>query len=114
MMPGRELDAKVAESLGLKPTATAIRWVVALRGEVIDLPHFSTSWEGMGVLVEEARKQGIYLEYSHSLKGGFYGGAYSFDDGEYQMDYSTEQALPTAPHAVTLAYLMARGVISNA
>lgn len=113
MEAGRELDVKVAEALGWKPYLDEDfnDWATEKNGWV---PEFSTKWGSMGVLVEEARKQGIYLEYSHSLNGGYYGGAYSFDDGEYQMDYSTEQALPTAPHAVALAYLMARGVISNA
>ncbi|MBW5467397.1 hypothetical protein GPJ61_05865 [Brevibacillus formosus] len=26
-----------------------------------EIPHFSTEWEGMGVLVEEANKQEMYL-----------------------------------------------------
>ncbi|BAH45715.1 hypothetical protein BBR47_47380 [Brevibacillus brevis NBRC 100599] len=31
--------------------------------------YFSNRWQGMGVLVEEAEKQGIYLEYEHFQKG---------------------------------------------
>ncbi|MDH6351906.1 hypothetical protein [Brevibacillus sp. 1238] len=121
MEAGRELDVKVAEALGWQVVyynGIPNVWVGGTDNSSGEnkglLPQFSTTWGSMGVLVEEAKKQGIYLEYSHSLNGGYYGGAYSFDDGEYQMDYSTEQALPTAPHAVALVYLMARGVISHA
>ncbi|WP_289142545.1 hypothetical protein [uncultured Brevibacillus sp.] len=75
MHTGRELDLKVAEALGLSPTATAIRWIVSLIGEVIDMPHFSTTWDGMGLLVEEAEKKGIYLEFEHFNKGRYLGRA---------------------------------------
>lgn len=120
MQAGRELDAKVAEALGWEVVSVHDDNDYCMEvgsGDLqgyVPIPRFSTSWEGMGELVEEAKKQRIYLEYSHSLNGGYYGGAYSFDDGEYQMDYSTEQAVPTAPHAVALVYLMAKGVIANA
>jgi len=120
MEAGRELDVKVAEALGWQVVSVyddTDYCVEVGSGDLqgyMPIPDFSTSWEGMGVLVEEAKKQGIYLEYSHSLNGGYYGGAYSFDDGEYQMEHTTEQAVPTAPHALALVYLMARGVISNA
>lgn len=115
MKAGRELDAKVAMALGWEIEGENLVSYWDGTDSVISLlPEFSTSWKGMGVLVEEARKQGIYLEYSHSLNGGYYGGAYSFENGEYQLDHSTEQAVPTAPHAVALVYLIAKGVIANA
>ncbi|MFM1655562.1 hypothetical protein ACI7RC_26215 [Brevibacillus sp. B_LB10_24] len=134
MKAGRELDAKVAEALGwqwgdtgqglegLFPPEGDLRYNIALYGPLHfdkdgyleTMPRYSTSWEGMGVLVEEAKKQGIRLEFSHGLNGGYYGGAYSFDDGEYQIDHSTNYAFTTAPHAVSLVFLMAKGVISNA
>ncbi|MBY0052299.1 hypothetical protein H7K32_11510 [Brevibacillus agri] len=120
MKAGRELDAKVAEALGWEVVSVHDDNDYCMEvgsGDLqgyVPIPRFSTTWEGMSVLVEEAKKQGIYLEYSHSLNGGYYAGAFSFDDGEYQMDCSTEQAVPTAPHAVALVYLMAKGVIANA
>lgn len=116
MKAGRELDAKVAAALGYEVISGEIDNVnpVYSNGYRLKEMDFSGSWDWMGVLVEEAKKQGIYLEYSHSLNGGYYAGAFSFDDGEYQMDCSTEQAVPTAPHAVALVYLMAKGVIANA
>ncbi|MGG1249909.1 hypothetical protein ABE205_19455 [Brevibacillus agri] len=116
MKAGRELNAKVAEALGYKIISGEIDNVnpVYSNGHRLKDMDFSGSWSWMGVLVEEAKKQGIYLEYSHSLNGGYYAGAYSFDNGEYQIDYSTDQAVPTAPHAVALVYLMAKGVIANA
>ncbi|KMZ42528.1 MULTISPECIES: hypothetical protein [Bacillales] len=110
MEAGRELDVKVAEALGYEVGKFPPDYYIVVDGDIEALPHFSSKWQGMGVLVEEAKKDEIYLEYSHVLKGGYYGIACSFDDGEYQMDYSTELALPTAPHAVALAYLMARGI----
>lgn len=114
MQAGRELDVKVAEALGYEVGKFPPDYYIVVDGEIQMLPYYSTLWRDTGVLVEEAKKQGIYLEYSHSLNGGYYGGAYSFDDGEYQMEHTTEQAVPTAPYAVALVYLMARGVISHA
>ncbi|WP_019123619.1 hypothetical protein [Brevibacillus massiliensis] len=117
MQAGRELDAKVAEALTedeVEFIGGKLMWFPDQEGTMQEVPHFSTTWEGMGVLVEEAKKQGIRLEFSHGLNGGYYGGAYSFDDGEYQIDHSTNYAFTTAPHAVSLVFLMAKGVISNA
>lgn len=101
MQAGRELDVKVAEALG---------WgVEEMEGNGYTVPDFSTTWEGMGVLVEEARKKDLYLEYSHAMIGGYFGAACVFVEGEYQTTHMTDQAVPTAPHAVCLVFLIARG-----
>lgn len=106
MQAGRELDMKVAEALGLKPTATAIRWIISLRGEVIDLPHFSTTWEGMGELVEEAKKQGTQIEFASRPNEQYRSWVYKHVNGpEYVMCDSD-----SLPMAVCLAFLKARGV----
>ena len=71
MEAGRELDAKVAEALG---------WMERIGGWIkftdngprfIEDKHFrpSTTWSGIGVLVEEAEKQGIYLNFEHFREG---------------------------------------------
>lgn len=106
MKPGRELDVKVAEALGLKPTATAIRWIISLRGEVMDLPHFSTTWEGMGVLVKEAKKQGPHIDIM-TWPSDYT--AQVFDAGDSTKLVATATS-KEAPHAVCLAFLKAKGI----
>lgn len=120
MQAGRELDAKVAEALGYQGVkygvddfgeyAYMISSYGPSLGRTIQVPRFSTTWEGMGVLVEEARQQGIHLEFSHGLTGGYYGYSGTFVDGEYQTDHATENAVSTAPHAICLVFLQAKGI----
>lgn len=70
MQAGRELDAKVAEALG---------WKSAIDGDgakcwedqkgCLREAAFSTTWEGMGVLVEEARKKEIFITIVPAVSG---------------------------------------------
>mgnify|MGYP001198491894 CR=1 FL=1 len=72
MQAGRELDAEVAKALGWirkeHPVHKVEVWVLHEQdGQVMDYlrdDEFepSTTWESMGVLIEEARKQGIYID----------------------------------------------------
>lgn len=103
MQPGRELDKLVAEALGYE---------VVVRGSDYDfvksgmyccgLPHFSTTGDGMLRLIEEARKQGYIVTLSAQDVGYYCGfdhyGVHVVGDGE------------TAPKAVSLAFLKAKGV----
>ncbi|MCM3143062.1 hypothetical protein [Brevibacillus sp. MER 51] len=108
MQAGRELDLKVAMALGWK-VSEGDGIFFDEDGHVIDEPKFSTSWEGMGVLVEEAKKEEIYLDFAHTPDGGYCGFAGVFKDGKYQIDHNTP-AVVGAPYAVSLAYLMAKGI----
>lgn len=59
MQTKREIDRKVAESLGLSGYMPCNADDCKVCNE--KYVRFSTSWEGMGVLVEEALKKGIYI-----------------------------------------------------
>ncbi|MGG4444536.1 hypothetical protein [Brevibacillus fortis] len=59
MQAGLEVDKKIAEAIGLQEILPDM-WI--RNGVPTILPKFSTTWGDMGVLVEEARKQGIYLD----------------------------------------------------
>lgn len=108
MEAGRELDALVAGALkGWEPEF--IDHLKENDGWIL-IRNYSTDWREMGELVEEARKEEIYLEYSHALNGGYYGVSCIFKNGEYQIHHEAVEAVPTAPHAVCLAYLKAKGV----
>ncbi|GED34993.1 hypothetical protein BCE02nite_61340 [Brevibacillus centrosporus] len=61
----------------------------------------------MGVLVEEAKKHGVFLEFSHALGGGYYGLAGCFEDGEYIILHNSSEARSTAPYAACLIFLEA-------
>ncbi|MCM3560608.1 hypothetical protein M4D57_18745 [Brevibacillus borstelensis] len=97
--PG-ELDVLVAETLG---------WVFSERHETWshnaiykgELPKFSTTWEGMGVLVEEARKQGINIDILTREHG------YAAVWGKRWADNVVSKS---APHAVSIGFLKARGI----
>ncbi|WP_289135571.1 hypothetical protein [uncultured Brevibacillus sp.] len=107
MQAGRELDAKVAGALkGWEPEF--IEHLKENDGWIL-IPHYSTDWRRMGELVEEAKEKEIYLDYSHSLNGGYYGFAGIFADGEYQIHHNTP-TVDKAPYAICLAFLMAKGI----
>jgi hypothetical protein len=72
----REIDAKVAECLGwifVKRSDFLHDWVGVKPGQEqvlpLPVPHFSTTGDGMLLLIEEARKQGIYLKHDFWLLG---------------------------------------------
>lgn len=103
MQPGRELDAKVGKALGKEVFELDGEYYVSVDDETSDpLEHYSTTWEGMGVLVEEARKQGYIVTLSAQDVGYYCGfdhyGVHVVGDGE------------TAPKAVSLAFLKTKGV----
>ncbi|WP_289141518.1 hypothetical protein [uncultured Brevibacillus sp.] len=99
MQAGRELDLEVAKALGWKVSEDEGIFCDE-DGHVVDEPKFSTTWEGMGVLVEEARNNGLNLDF-HTLHDRFIG----YADGLTYSAYAE-----TAPHAVCLAFLMAKGI----
>ncbi|MED4779550.1 hypothetical protein [Brevibacillus choshinensis] len=98
MQAGCELNVKVAEALG---------WQVygldqyVKDGRTVELPKFSTTWEGMGLLVEEAEKQGFAFSISSARFGYRAGVQWKWSS----VSETTEQA----PHAVYLAFLKAKG-----
>lgn len=120
MQAGRELDAKVAEALtgdNVHLISGKLLWLTYPGGQMKEVPAFSTTWEGMGVLVEEARKQGIYLEYEHYQNKRYLGRSWEHLPAEQDwlvMPKDTAFNPPegeTAPHAVCLAFLKAKGIV---
>lgn len=114
MQAGRELDAKVAEALGYTRREEPIfDDGETINGYVIGdrwyshIPGFSTTWEGMGVLMEEARKQGIYLA-AGGFKEGYMGEAWVMHDKEYINSSSVENI--TAPAAVCMAFIQSKAI----
>lgn len=107
MQAGRELDAKVADALG---------WKTAIDGDGTECwedqkgclreATFSTTWGGMGVLVEEAlTKQDILLDYD-TYMDAFVGRARRFK----ALDNEVLQAALTAPHAICLTFIRLKGI----
>lgn len=117
-MNSREIDAKVAERLGW----TTVRYSKFLRDWVgikpgqeqvlpLPLPHFSTTGDGMLLLIEEARKQGIYLDPSHYPEGWRVNALKLDDDGI--MSFLTTPVpviIKSLPLATALSFLKAKGV----
>lgn len=115
----REIDAKVAECLGYTVTnydGIYNVWEGATEGfsgvNRGHLPHFSTTWEGMGVLIEEAaRKQELYL-LVHPTPDGYIAEVWlGFRElyGSYG-DMIADAEHTSAPMAAALAFLKAKGV----
>ncbi|MGG4461756.1 hypothetical protein ABEX29_25965 [Brevibacillus porteri] len=102
MRAGRELDRKVADALGL----TGYMPCNADDCKACDqrFARFSTSWEGMGVLVGEARKQGIYLDILTNEK------VYIAEAKKILNKTIGSSTKKEAPHAGCLAYLNAHGI----
>lgn len=134
MQAGRELDAKVAEALGwhwaetdfglegLFPPEGDIRYNSALYGPLRfdkdgyleTMPNYSTSWHGMGVLVEDARKHhGALLQFETYLDE-YVGNVVTDSDEDGFRDYldHTLSFEATAPHAVCMAFLKLKGVVT--
>lgn len=103
MKAGRDLDLKVAKALGWK-VSEGDGIFFDEEGHVIDEPKFSTSWEGMGVLVEEARKQGIYLDMLPQEK-------MFICEAKTVTNFTIGSANDKeAPYAACLAFLKANGI----
>jgi hypothetical protein len=102
MQAGRELDVKVAQSLGYDVFEADGEYWVAVDDETADpLEHFSTTWEGMGVLVEEARKQGILIDVLAREDGYI---------AVWGRRWADNVKCNEAPHAVSLGFLKAKGI----
>lgn len=112
MQAGRELDAKVAEALGWQVVCVHDDTDFCVEVGTGDLkgyapaPNFSTRWESMGVLIEEARKQGLLIDIE-TFEDGYRACVFKADT-EYEREAITEAN--AAPLAVSLAYLKAKGV----
>lgn len=113
MQAGRELDALVAGALkGWEPGF--IEHLKENDGWIL-IPHYSTDWRKMGELVEEARQQGIFLEYEHCKDGIYMGRAWKIcEESDDWLSMPRDRAITpvggTAPHAVSLAYLQTKGI----
>lgn len=104
MKPGPEMDDALVQALGYRGfirTETGWLYQSESGGIAKGVSSLSTTWEGMGVVVEELRQQkGIFLNI------------YSLPD-EYLVSSSTDPIgavdSTSAPHAVAMAALLAIG-----
>ncbi|MGV3139426.1 hypothetical protein ACEF06_23720 [Brevibacillus agri] len=111
MQAGRELDVKVAEALGWirkeHPVHKVDVWVLReYDGQIMDYlrnDEFqpSTSWESMGVLVANARDQGIQIDILPRHNGYVVIWGKRWADNLVCLD---------APHGVCLGFLKAKGI----
>lgn len=112
MQAGRELDLKVAKALGWK-VSEGDGIFCDEDGHIIDEPMFSTTWSGMGILVEEARKQKLCVEYEHTTNDQYMGRVWKVcrdNDWVYMGKNRTKPPVAeSAPHAACLAFLEAKG-----
>ncbi|WGV61286.1 hypothetical protein QIH01_09120 [Brevibacillus brevis] len=106
MQAGRELDKQVAEALGWEPYLDEdfADWATDGHGWV---PKFSTTWDGMGVLVEEAAKQGIAIQLISRFIDGVFIDFQCLDIAEKRLHGTISGK---APHAVCLAFLKSKGI----
>ncbi|MED4581856.1 hypothetical protein P9578_03585 [Brevibacillus choshinensis] len=105
------MDELVAEAIGYSRGTDG----VYVSGEAINgyfiggrwfsnIPNFSTEWEDMGVLVEESRKQGIYIDIL-SNETCYISEAKTMSNVTIGKSTKSE-----APHAACLAFLAANGI----
>lgn len=105
MQAGRELDFKVAKALGWKVSEDEGIFCDE-DGHVLDEPKFSTTWEGMGVLVEEARKQDWWLHIQQTGDVWYAANFWNCKTCEHSLTVH-ETAMPLA---VCVAFLEMKGV----
>jgi len=107
MEAAHELDAKVAEALGWNHNERLRVWITPTM-YYPELPEFSTSWEGMGVLVEEAVKRGFTFQIETRFMDG---GLIDYRCLSIGEDRDIVHGFgDTAPQAVCRAFLKAKGV----
>ncbi|MBM7592274.1 hypothetical protein [Brevibacillus fulvus] len=102
----RQINAKVADMLGYEAISGEVDNVNPLysNGHRLKEMDFSGSWAWMGIMVEKAREQGIYLRLFPRVKT-YYGSAINVFAQELG-----HAASESAPLAVALAYLEAKGI----
>jgi hypothetical protein len=111
MKAGRELDAKVAEALtgdDVEFIGGKLMWFPDQEGAMQEVPHFSTTWEGMGMLVEEARKQGILIDIE-TTEAKYKARVFRWNDIELKYDEIATVEGNSAPHIVCDAFLWGKG-----
>lgn len=105
MQAGRELDKQIAVGLGWKVDD---HMDIYVNGEIWEkIPQFSTTWEGMGVLVEEAMKRGFAFRIETRFMDGIFFD-YQCVVGDGSMIESATGT--TAPQTLCLAFLKAKGI----
>lgn len=101
MEAGRELDALVARALkGWEPEF--VEHLKENNGWIL-IPHYSTDWRSMGVLIEESRKKGLHIDIQ-TFESHY--SAFVFDSGDITKIISTASA-NEAPYAACLAFVKA-------
>ncbi|MDX5091625.1 hypothetical protein SD939_10445 [Lactobacillus crispatus] len=107
MQAGRELDVKVAEALGYQVNKISPDYFILVDGEIDVLPYFSSRWAGMGLLMDEALKQGIAFRLeTRFMVGSFIDYACLVSDGN-RLELASAS---TAPHATCLAFSKLKGI----
>ncbi|NRS51970.1 hypothetical protein [Brevibacillus sp. HB2.2] len=106
MQAGRELDKQVAVGLGWEVDEHID--IHLKDGAWREIPHFSTEWEGMGVLVEEAARQGFPFQIETRFMDG---GLIDYRCLSIGEDRDIVHGFgDTAPKAVCRAFLKAKGI----
>jgi len=98
-MRKRDIDAKIAAQFG---------WHFGPYHP--ELPHFSSTGDGMLMLIQQARKQDIDVWFKHTNLGGFIGvSAILSESRGYEETYESSE-MSDLPLAMSLAYLLSRGI----
>jgi len=99
--PGATLDGALATAFDLPHYMTPSGIVVKQSGRTMH-PQYSTTWEGMRLVVEEMQKRGLYVYCTHHSDGQTT--AQVVRDAEETLGDAQSDS---APHAVALAALRA-------
>lgn len=100
MQPGRKLDALVAEVVMGNQIKNGIEFPKGELSGGVTLTRYSTSWEGMRLVVERMREMGFCFQVTQDSKWDA-----GFMNKEQEDFWSGDSDI--APHAVCLAALAA-------
>ncbi|WP_409174385.1 hypothetical protein [Brevibacillus fortis] len=102
MQAGRELDKQVAEALWWQVDE---HMDIYVNGEVWEkIPQFSTTGDGMLMLIEEARKQGILIDID-TMEDRYKVKAYRWNDHKLEYDEIGRVEGESAPRVVCAVFL---------
>ena len=101
VQPGPELDVRIAELIGYHSMTTAMN----LDGTFGYIPAFSTTWQGMQLVVEEMQRRGFEYRFGSYATVSFTWKHWAkFNDDTKLYETITADSLP---HAVCMAALSA-------
>ena len=102
MKPGPELDRYYANLIGYQSLTTGLN----LDGSYGYIPAYSTTWEGMSLVIEEMQRRGFFYTIQNGSDGKQYVKFEKWNE-DYSLAAFGRHESETTPHAAVVAAIQA-------